>query len=109
MSGVVEVISGVVDTWSNILSWVQEVITWVVNWWLFNSDTTLLSPSTFWNFLLWVLKNLWLWFLHHWYWFVGFIVCYVLFIFLYHFIWDKVVLYYQKKWYEKFRSTFWKC
>lgn len=89
------------------MSW--SVVTWVVNTWItiwnYFENSLSMSPSTFRSWLWWVLKTIWMWFLHNWYWFVWFVVVYVVVIVVYNYLWWKVVVYFQKKWYKEYLKS----
>lgn len=96
-------LSGSLLSWSSI-NW--EVIdpgsqlqVWLLQSWL------LASPSLFRNWIWWIIKSVWLWFIHNRYWFVGFILLYILVIVVYNYVWWKVVVYFQKKWYEEYLKS----
>lgn len=111
MSG--DSISGYILTWMDNLIWTwnisQEIVetwlqeTWLNVWWFVNNIG--ITPS---SFRLWIrnlIKDIWLWFLHHRYWFVGFVVCYILIIVIYNYVRWKVVYYFQKKWFDEYKQS----
>lgn len=81
-------------TWE--MTW--EMIDSVVSTWfdLF-SPNTIPSSSVFRNWFGWIAKSCGMWFLDHWYWFVGVIACYIAFVVGYRLMWSYLLNHIQKK------------
>lgn len=85
-----EVLTWIIETWSNVGGFVNNIS---------------ITPSAFWSWIWSVIKSILLWFVSHRYWFVWFVLCYALIIILYNVLWWKVVVYFQKKWYEEYKKN----